>query len=65
MKNYEEKVRKAKALLEKLSNEELTLEESMKTYKEGLEILQEATKMIEEAKLEYEEISGENSSPSN
>ena len=56
MKNYEEKLAKAKELLDKLNNPDITLYEGMQIYKEGVKILDEATKILEQAKLEYEEI---------
>ena len=51
--SFEEKLEKAKVILENLSNPELSLAEGMKKYQEGISILKEASKMIEEAKLEY------------
>lgn len=51
--SFEQKLEKAKAILESLSNPELSLSEGMKQYQEGIGVLKEATKMIEEAKLEY------------
>lgn len=51
--SFELKLEKAKVILENLSNPELSLEEGMKKYQEGIAILKEATKMIEEAKLTY------------
>lgn len=52
MKNetFEEKLEYSKALLEKLMNPEITLEESVKLYEEGLQNIKEAQKLIEEAK---------------
>jgi len=52
MKNetFEEKLAHAKALLEKLMDPEITLEESVKLYEEGLGSIKEAQKLIEEAK---------------
>ena len=52
MKNetFEEKLEHSKALLEKLMNPEITLEESVKLYEEGLKNLKEAQTLIEEAK---------------
>ena len=52
MKNetFEEKLEHSKALLEKLMNPEITLEESVKLYEEGLKNIKEAQKLIEEAK---------------
>jgi len=56
MKNYEEKLKQAKELLEKLNNPEITLYEAMEIYKQGQKLLKEATQILEETKLEYEEI---------
>jgi exodeoxyribonuclease VII small subunit len=52
MKNetFEEKLEHSKALLEKLMNPEITLEESVKLYEEGLKNIKEAQRLIEEAK---------------
>jgi len=47
---FEEKLDYSKALLEKLMNPEITLEESVKLYEEGLKNIKEAGKLIEEAK---------------
>jgi exodeoxyribonuclease VII small subunit len=52
MKNstFEEKLDHSKLLLEKLMNPEITLEESVKLYEEGLKNIKEAQTLIEEAK---------------
>ena len=52
MKNetFEEKLEHSKELLEKLMNPEITLEESVKLYEEGLKNIKEAQTFIEEAK---------------
>jgi exodeoxyribonuclease VII small subunit len=47
---FEEKLEHSKALLEKLMNPEITLEESVKLYEEGLKNIKEAQKLIEKAK---------------
>jgi len=47
---FEEKLEHSKALLEKLMNPEITLEESVKLYEEGLKNIKEAQILIEEAK---------------
>ena len=49
-KTFEEKMAHSKALLEKLMNPEITLEESVKLYEEGLKNIKEAQSLIEEAK---------------
>ncbi|MEN8727297.1 MAG: exodeoxyribonuclease VII small subunit [Sulfurovum sp.] len=52
MKNetFEEKLEHSKELLEKLMNPEITLEESVKLYEEGLKNIKEAQTLIEDAK---------------
>ncbi|HFQ61178.1 MAG TPA: exodeoxyribonuclease VII small subunit [Epsilonproteobacteria bacterium] len=52
MKNntFEEKLEHSKELLEKLMDPEITLEESVKLYEEGLKNIKEAQTLIEEAK---------------
>jgi exodeoxyribonuclease VII small subunit len=49
--NFEEKILKAKELLEKLSNPQITLSDSIKIYKTGLKELEDAQKLLDEAKL--------------
>jgi len=56
MENFEQKLKEAKELLEKLNDPEITLFQAMEYYKKGVKLLEEATKMIEEAKLEFKEI---------
>ena len=55
-KTFEEKLAYSKTLLEKLMDPEITLEESVKLYEEGLKTIKEAQKMIEAAKLKVETI---------
>ncbi|AXK48684.1 exodeoxyribonuclease VII small subunit [Aliarcobacter trophiarum LMG 25534] len=50
---FEEKIVKAKELLEKLSNPQITLNESMNLYQDGLKELESAQKLLEEAKLVF------------
>lgn len=60
MKNeqsFEMKLEKAKKLLDKLSDPSISLEESVKYYKEGIEILKNASQILENAKQEFVEIS--------
>ncbi|MBE0499560.1 MAG: exodeoxyribonuclease VII small subunit [Campylobacterales bacterium] len=56
--DFEKKLENAKAVLEKLMDPELTLDQSVKSYKEGMKTLQEAQKILEEATLEFEKIQG-------
>ena len=49
--NFEEKIFKAKELLEKLSNPQITLSDSIQVYKTGVKELEDAQKLLDEAKL--------------
>ena len=55
-KTFEEKLAHSKALLEKLMDPEITLEQSVTLYEEGLKTIKEAQAMIEDAKLKVETI---------
>ena len=55
-KNFEEKLAYSKELLEKLMDQDITLEESVKLYEEGLKNIKEAQQLIEEAKMKIEVI---------
>lgn len=55
-KDFEAKVTNSKEILEKLMNPEITLEESVNFYREGMKELKDAQKMLEKAKIDYEEI---------
>tara|TARA_B100001063_G_C16660306_1_gene500669 strand:+ start:540 stop:749 length:210 start_codon:yes stop_codon:yes gene_type:complete len=48
---FEDKIIKAKNLLDKLSNPEITLSDSLDVYKNGMKELEEAQKLLDEAKL--------------
>jgi len=52
MKNesFEEKLAYAKEVLDRLMKPDITLEDSVKLYQQGLENLKEANRLIEEAK---------------
>jgi len=56
--NFETKLENAKAILEKLMNPEITLQESVKAYEQGMKELSDAQKMLEEAQLKIQEIKG-------
>lgn len=55
--SFEQKIESAKEFLEKLSNPEITLSDSVKLYKDGLKEIEEAQKLLEEAKLEFSVLS--------
>lgn len=54
--NFEEKMKIAKELLDKLMDPSLSLEEGMKFYKQGMKELNSANELLEKAKLEYKEV---------
>ena len=45
--NFEEKILKAKELLEKLSNPQITLSDSINVYKTGVKELEDAQKLLD------------------
>jgi len=53
--SFEQKLEKAKELLEKLSNPQITLSDSLKLYKNGIAQLEKAQKLLDEAKLIFKE----------
>lgn len=55
--SFEEKMEKINALLKSLNDKDLSLEESVKLYKQGVALLKEAKEILENAKLEVAEIS--------
>ena len=57
--SFETKIEKAKELLEKLIDPEITLSNSVEVYKEGMKELELAQKLLDEAKLEFEELNKE------
>ena len=56
VEDFEVRVEKAKVILEKLMDPEITLSESVKAYEAGMKELQEAQKMLENAQLQIEQI---------
>jgi len=53
-KTFEEKLEHSKEILQKLMDPEITLEQSVGLYEEGIESIKSAQKMIEDAKLKVE-----------
>ena len=51
---FEQKLEESKKILNQLMNPEITLEESLKLYENGLAQIKEAQKMIEEAKVKIQ-----------
>ncbi|ADV45699.1 exodeoxyribonuclease VII small subunit [Nitratifractor salsuginis] len=58
---FEEQLERSREILERLMDPEITLEESVKLYEEGMETIHRARKMIEEAKLKVEQIEAQHS----
>ena len=54
--SFEKKMEKINALLKSLNDKDLSLEESVKLYKQGVALLKEAKEILENAKLEVAEI---------
>jgi len=54
--SFERKIEEANKLLEKLVDPNITLQDSVKVYKDGLSELEKAQKLLDEAKLEFEEL---------
>ncbi len=51
--NFEDKITKAKEILEQLTKNDITLSDSIKLYNEGLKELELAQKLLEDAKLVF------------
>ncbi|AKT90185.1 exodeoxyribonuclease VII, small subunit [Campylobacter ureolyticus RIGS 9880] len=59
IESFEDKVKKLESLLEKLKDENLSLEKSVEIYKEALSLLKQTSKILDKVKLEITEISDE------
>jgi len=59
--NFEDKILKAKEILEKLSNPQIPLSDSIKLYKDGIKELENAQKLLDEAKLIFTTMNKEES----
>ena len=59
-KSFEDKLAHSKEVLEKLMDQDITLEESVKLYEEGLKSIKEAQSLIEKAKVKIEVIEKKN-----
>jgi len=54
--SFEIKLENSKKILERLMQPEITLEDSIKAYEQGMKELSEAQKMLENAQLKIQEI---------
>jgi exodeoxyribonuclease VII small subunit len=57
--SFEQKIQKAKEIIEKLSDSSLPLDKGMEYFKNGIKELKEASKLLENAKIEFETIENE------
>ncbi len=58
--SFEKKLEKTKEILSELSNPEITMEQSLKLHKQGMDIVKLAQEELDKAKLTYEEFDKEN-----
>jgi len=56
---FEQALKKLEAIVEKLESTDITLEESIKLYEEGLRLSKQCTQTLEDAVLRIEEISAD------
>ena len=56
-RSFEDELEYSKEILDKLISPDITLNESLKLYEEGIKSIKKAQKMIEDAKLKVEKIS--------
>ncbi|MFO7847745.1 MAG: exodeoxyribonuclease VII small subunit [Balneolaceae bacterium] len=54
--SFEEALTKLEAIVEKLDDDEITLEESVQLYEEGLKLSKLCSQTLEDAELKIEEI---------
>ena len=54
--SFEEALTKLEAIVEKLDDDDITLEESVQLYEEGLKLSKICSKTLESAELKIEEI---------
>lgn len=56
MRDFEERLEKAKKILDELMKQDITLAKSVELYQEGMKLLKEAQELLEKAKTEIEYI---------
>jgi len=55
--SFEENLAKARETMDKLMRQDITLEESLRLYEDGLEAIKNASNQLEEAKVKISNIS--------
>lgn len=56
MRDFEERLEKAKKILDELMKQDITLAKSVELYQEGMKLLKEAQELLEKAKIQIEHI---------
>lgn len=59
--SFEEALKKLESIVEQLENEEITLEDSVKLYEEGVKMSKFCAEILEQAELRIEQVNEENS----
>ncbi|MGN8225546.1 exodeoxyribonuclease VII small subunit [Gracilimonas sp. BCB1] len=59
--SFEEALKKLESIVEQLEDEEITLEDSVKLYEEGVKMSQFCTEILEQAELRIEQVNEANS----
>ncbi len=59
--SFEEALKKLESIVEQLEDEEITLEDSVKLYEEGVQLSQFCTEILEQAELRIEQVNEANS----
>lgn len=54
--SFEEALKKLESIVEELENEEITLEDSVKLYEEGVKMSRFCTEILEKAELRIEQV---------
>ncbi|WP_103664226.1 exodeoxyribonuclease VII small subunit [Gracilimonas amylolytica] len=54
--SFEEALKKLESIVEELENEEITLEDSVKLYEEGVKMSRFCTEILEQAELRIEQV---------
>ena len=59
--SFEEALKKLESIVEQLENNEITLEDSVQLYEEGVKMSQFCTEILEKAELRIEQVNEANS----
>ncbi len=54
--SFEEALKKLETIVQQLENSEITLEESVKLYEEGIQLSKFCTEILQQAELRIEEV---------